>query len=196
MYLPPTRVRTRTELAASDKKVAAAAARLRDALIEHETFLIEPSSLFWTPTYNNYVFEILSGLPCPDGGVWTQLDAPIPKEEDALAWHVASNSPTMLQLLDNLERRARDLADGRMAAKKRRQSTEEAADATVIRSLVSNLIASYRNVANCKLTGTDVDYIAQIVSVFADRFLGGVTFARCKKIAQRLLQDEAKLARQ
>ena len=184
---------TRSQLQSLDKAVAEAAGKLRNALVSHDDnfndFKNESSAACWPEEYLTYIARMLHGMPCSNehvlaftkGHPLDKLDwpnAPLPSRDERLFWMLCHSVPTMLQMLEVLERRARELSSSRLNTKKKHQSLGDASDARFIRRLVNALI--HRNPA------APADQIARIISPIVDKVVGGRTLARCKKVAQRI----------
>lgn len=184
---------TRSELKTLDEEVAKAAANLRDALWRHEDdfndFKNESSAANWPEEYLTNIARMLRGMPCSNELLLTprrvapfdKIDWPLPSRDDRVFWLLCHSVPTTVQMLEELERRARDLSSTRLGAKKERQSRGDASDTRFIRRLVTALI--HRNPT------APADQIARIVSPIVDRVVGGTALARCKKVAQRIKRD-------
>ena len=184
---------TRSQLQTVDKALAKAAADLRTALIRHDDdfndFKNESSAVNWPEEYMTNIARLLRGIAVSNDRLlaadkshrFDKIDWPPPPREEALFWVLCHNVPTMVQMLDVLERRAKELSSSRFDAKKRRQSAGDASDTRFIRRLISGLIN--RNPAS------PADQIARIVSPIVDRVVGGTTFARCKKAAERMKRE-------
>jgi len=187
---------TRSELKALDEQVAKAADSLRTALLQHcvsddafNNFTDESSAANWPDDYMTDIKRMLHGMPVSNELLLApkkahpldQIDWPLPSRDDVLFWMLCHSVPTMFQMLEVLEQRATALSSSRFDAKKERQSDGDASDTRFIRRMTTGLIR--RNPT------APADQIARIVSPIVDRVVGGKTFARCKKVAQRIRRD-------
>ena|SRR6266851_2707497 len=116
---------TRSQLQTADKALAKAAADLRDALVLHDDdfndFKNESSAANWPEEYMSDIARMLKGVPCSDDRFtvpyfshpFDKIDwpnCPFPSRDERLFWLLCHGVPTMVQMLEVLERRAKELS--------------------------------------------------------------------------------------